>query len=195
MHCFIGERTDYHSDCKREHVIWYHRFYFTDQNCLLLPATTQLQFSKSGRFWFIMWSIHQVHWRDFIFAVIFTVDKHCSPFFKSNNCCDIRVILCQVQGSFVALILSQISNADLLKVSGDCVNFHLLCLWSIGFFVDFCYFLPQKIANCLALLPMSRVDGDSWSHMIQKIIIEINTLLTDYFQGVKGTRIKCLFFC
>ncbi|XP_074577774.1 uncharacterized protein LOC141834299 isoform X2 [Curcuma longa] len=46
--------------------------------------------------------------------------------------------------------------------------------------------LLKKIANCLAVLPMARVDENSQSLMMQKIILEINILLNDYFQGLEG---------
>ncbi|KAF4401269.1 hypothetical protein G4B88_014110 [Cannabis sativa] len=41
----------------------------------------------------------------------------------------------------------------------------------------------KKFANCLALLPKSRGDEDSWSLMMQKILIWINNHLNDTFQG------------
>jgi hypothetical protein len=43
----------------------------------------------------------------------------------------------------------------------------------------------QKLADCLALLPKSRGDEDSWSLMIQKIILLLNGLLNDAFQGLE----------
>lgn len=41
----------------------------------------------------------------------------------------------------------------------------------------------KKLAHCLALLPKSRGDEDSWSLMIQKILFLINGHLNDVFQG------------
>lgn len=41
----------------------------------------------------------------------------------------------------------------------------------------------QKLAHCLALLPKSKGDEESWSFMIQKILIWLNNHLNDAFQG------------
>ncbi|XP_062091771.1 uncharacterized protein LOC133797759 isoform X2 [Humulus lupulus] len=41
----------------------------------------------------------------------------------------------------------------------------------------------KKFAHCLALLPKSRGDEDSWSLMMQKVLIWINNHLNDTFQG------------
>ncbi|XP_070673656.1 uncharacterized protein [Malus domestica] len=41
----------------------------------------------------------------------------------------------------------------------------------------------KKLAYCLAVLPKSRGDEDSWSLMIQKILLLINGHLNDVFQG------------
>ncbi|OVA09040.1 hypothetical protein BVC80_9097g108 [Macleaya cordata] len=41
----------------------------------------------------------------------------------------------------------------------------------------------KKFANCLALLPKTRGDEESWSLMMQKILISINTHLSDALQG------------
>ncbi|KAM0011919.1 putative pre-rRNA-processing protein RIX1 [Helianthus debilis subsp. tardiflorus] len=43
----------------------------------------------------------------------------------------------------------------------------------------------KKLALCLSLLPKSRGDADSWYLMIQKILIAINVLLNDSFQGLE----------
>lgn len=48
----------------------------------------------------------------------------------------------------------------------------------------------KKLADCLALLPKSRGDEDSWSLMIQKIILLLNSLLNDAFQGLEEEA-KC----
>ncbi|GMY23428.1 proline-, glutamic acid- and leucine-rich protein 1 isoform X1 [Fagus crenata] len=50
--------------------------------------------------------------------------------------------------------------------------------------------LLKKLADCLALLPKSRGDEDSWSLMIQKIILLLNSLLNDAFQGLEEEA-KC----
>nr|XP_023881665.1 uncharacterized protein LOC111994038 [Quercus suber] len=42
----------------------------------------------------------------------------------------------------------------------------------------------KKLAHCLALLPKSRGDEDSWSLMIQKILLLLNAHLNDAFQGL-----------
>ncbi|KAG6483146.1 uncharacterized protein LOC122015805 [Zingiber officinale] len=46
--------------------------------------------------------------------------------------------------------------------------------------------LSKKIANCLALLPRAKGDEDTWSLMMQKIIIEIDILLNDPLQTLEG---------
>ncbi|KAM3732952.1 hypothetical protein ACB098_11G097400 [Castanea mollissima] len=43
----------------------------------------------------------------------------------------------------------------------------------------------KKLAHCLALLPKSRGDEDSWSLMIQKILLLLNVHLNDAFQGLE----------
>ncbi|CAL5363343.1 unnamed protein product [Camellia sinensis] len=43
----------------------------------------------------------------------------------------------------------------------------------------------QELGHCLALLPKSRGDEDSWSLMMQKILLSINVHLNDAFQGVE----------
>ncbi|KAA8547992.1 hypothetical protein F0562_004421 [Nyssa sinensis] len=43
----------------------------------------------------------------------------------------------------------------------------------------------KKYAHCLALLPKSRGDEDSWSLMMQKLLISINVNLTDAFAGLR----------
>ncbi|XP_059670318.1 uncharacterized protein LOC132315897 [Cornus florida] len=43
----------------------------------------------------------------------------------------------------------------------------------------------KKYAHCLALLPRSRGDEDSWSLMMQKLLISINLDLTAAFRGLK----------
>ncbi|KAG6481376.1 hypothetical protein ZIOFF_057976 [Zingiber officinale] len=65
-----------------------------------------------------------------------------------------------VQAALVAKIVPSSSNADLSK----------------------------KIANCLALLPMAKIDEDSWSLMMQQIIMEIDILLNYSLQGLEGGR-------
>ncbi|XP_022739284.1 uncharacterized protein LOC111291678 [Durio zibethinus] len=43
----------------------------------------------------------------------------------------------------------------------------------------------KKLGYCLALLPKSKGDKDSWSLMMQKILISINDYLNEAFQGVE----------
>lgn len=43
----------------------------------------------------------------------------------------------------------------------------------------------KKLALCLSLLPKSKGDVDTWSLMIHKILIAINILLNDSFQGLE----------
>ncbi|CAK9149218.1 unnamed protein product [Ilex paraguariensis] len=43
----------------------------------------------------------------------------------------------------------------------------------------------KKLGNCLALLPKSRGDEDSWSLMMQKILFLINIYLNEAFQGLE----------
>ncbi|OMO90801.1 Armadillo-like helical [Corchorus capsularis] len=43
----------------------------------------------------------------------------------------------------------------------------------------------EKLAYCLALLPKSKGDEDSWYIMMQKILLSINDHLNDAFQGVE----------
>jgi len=46
----------------------------------------------------------------------------------------------------------------------------------------------QKLAHCLALLPKSKGDEESWSVMMQKILISINEQLNLTFEGVEEGR-------
>ncbi|GKE10286.1 proline-, glutamic acid- and leucine-rich protein 1, partial [Tanacetum coccineum] len=43
----------------------------------------------------------------------------------------------------------------------------------------------KKLARCLSLLPKSKGDEDSWSLMIYKVLVAINVLLNDSFQGLE----------
>ncbi|KAL4576739.1 hypothetical protein LXL04_012838 [Taraxacum kok-saghyz] len=43
----------------------------------------------------------------------------------------------------------------------------------------------KKLAVCLSLLPKSKGDEDSWSVLFQKLLIAINILLNDSFQGLE----------
>ncbi|XP_076957395.1 uncharacterized protein LOC143632860 isoform X1 [Bidens hawaiensis] len=45
--------------------------------------------------------------------------------------------------------------------------------------------MVKKLAVCLSLLPKSKGDTDSWYLMIQKVLIAINVLLNDAFQGLE----------
>ncbi|KAD7479898.1 hypothetical protein R6Q59_008731 [Mikania micrantha] len=45
--------------------------------------------------------------------------------------------------------------------------------------------MVKKLARCLSLLPKSKGDADSWSLMIQKVLIAINVLLNDSYQGLE----------
>ncbi|KAL0538644.1 hypothetical protein IC582_022795 [Cucumis melo] len=42
----------------------------------------------------------------------------------------------------------------------------------------------KKLARCLASLPKSKGDEDSWSLLIQKILLSINSQLNEVFQGI-----------
>ncbi|KAF3653720.1 putative cytochrome c oxidase assembly protein COX15-like [Capsicum annuum] len=48
----------------------------------------------------------------------------------------------------------------------------------------------EKLGYCLALLPKSRGDEDSWLLMMQKIMLSINNLLNDSFQGLEKETIR-----
>eukprot|EP01018_Ginkgo_biloba_P039045 Gb_24485 [translate_table: standard] len=50
------------------------------------------------------------------------------------------------------------------------------------------YNLDKKFARCLAFLPRARSDGDSWYIMMQKVLLAINALLNDAFQGLEDGR-------
>ncbi|KAJ4972716.1 hypothetical protein NE237_005890 [Protea cynaroides] len=50
--------------------------------------------------------------------------------------------------------------------------------------------ISKKLSHCLALLPKSRGDADSWSLMMQKILILINVHLNYAFQGLEEET-KC----
>ncbi|XP_071707764.1 uncharacterized protein [Rutidosis leptorrhynchoides] len=43
----------------------------------------------------------------------------------------------------------------------------------------------KKLAHCLSSLPKSSADKESWSLMVQKVLIAINVLLNDSFQGLE----------
>ncbi|KAL5724950.1 hypothetical protein ACHQM5_008150 [Ranunculus cassubicifolius] len=45
--------------------------------------------------------------------------------------------------------------------------------------------LSKKLAYCLALLPRTKGDEESWSIMLQKILIYINSQLNEAFQGLE----------
>lgn len=49
----------------------------------------------------------------------------------------------------------------------------------------------QKLAHCLALLPKSKGDEESWSVMLQKILILINDQLNLKFEGLEEGRCWC----
>ncbi|XP_004249969.1 uncharacterized protein [Solanum lycopersicum] len=48
----------------------------------------------------------------------------------------------------------------------------------------------KKLGYCLALLPKSRGDEDSWVLMMQKIMLSINIQLNDVFQGLEKETIR-----
>lgn len=66
------------------------------------------------------------------------------------------------------------------------------CLYNLRFFFfliqekKWFVVVVQKIARCLALLPRIKGDEDSWSIMMQKIIIEIDMLLSNALEGLEG---------
>ncbi|CAN1226406.1 Proline-, glutamic acid- and leucine-rich protein 1, partial [Linum perenne] len=49
-------------------------------------------------------------------------------------------------------------------------------------------FVIQKLAYCLALLPKSRGDEDSWLLLIRKILLLLNGYLTDVFDGLEDAN-------
>lgn len=51
-------------------------------------------------------------------------------------------------------------------------------------------FNNQRLAHCLALLPKSRGDEESWSLMMQKILLLINGHLNDAFQGLEEGTVE-----
>ncbi|PKA60467.1 hypothetical protein AXF42_Ash017873 [Apostasia shenzhenica] len=46
----------------------------------------------------------------------------------------------------------------------------------------------KKFAQCLAHLPNVKADGDSWCLIMQKILVVINSTLTDAFQGLEEEK-------
>ncbi|KAG0477926.1 hypothetical protein HPP92_012645 [Vanilla planifolia] len=46
----------------------------------------------------------------------------------------------------------------------------------------------KKLAYCLAMLPNAKGDEDSWFLIMQKLIIAINSILTDAFQGLEEEK-------
>ncbi|KAK7275322.1 hypothetical protein RIF29_16435 [Crotalaria pallida] len=50
--------------------------------------------------------------------------------------------------------------------------------------------MSKKLAHCLALLPKSRGDVESWSMMLQKILIAINDQLDFAFQGLEEETMR-----
>lgn len=58
------------------------------------------------------------------------------------------------------------------------------------------YSISQKLAHCLALIPKSKGDEESWLLMIQKILLSINRHLNDVFQGFEEGRLRYdITFC
>jgi hypothetical protein len=47
------------------------------------------------------------------------------------------------------------------------------------------YVILQKMSVALALLPYTRGDSGSWSAIMQKLLISINFLLNDIFEGLE----------
>ncbi|XP_044462220.1 proline-, glutamic acid- and leucine-rich protein 1-like isoform X3 [Mangifera indica] len=79
-------------------------------------------------------------------------------------------LLCTILTSFPASVHRYHDNAEVAIVS--------------KLFSGSCSFkMMKKLAYCLALLPKSKGDDDSWCSMIQKILLLINVHLNDFFDG------------
>ena len=50
--------------------------------------------------------------------------------------------------------------------------------------------MSKKLARCLALLPKARADEESWSLMLQKILVVINDQSNFAFQGIKEETMR-----
>lgn len=53
----------------------------------------------------------------------------------------------------------------------------------------------QKLSCCLASLPKSRGDEDSWSLMMQKVLLSLSSLLNSTLEGLEeGIKCICIKF-
>lgn len=86
----------------------------------------------------------------------------------------------QAEAAVVSKIVSGKCSVKLMKVRAV-LNVWYCSHWHgnlLGFYL-------QELGHCLALLPKSRGDEESWSLMMQKILLRINVHLNDAFQGVE----------
>ncbi|XP_057969330.1 uncharacterized protein LOC131158473 isoform X2 [Malania oleifera] len=81
-------------------------------------------------------------------------------------------LLCTIITFFPSSLLRQYANAEATIVSK---------ILSGRSSID----LLKKYAQCLALLPRSRGDEESWALMMEKILISINVYLSDAFLGLE----------
>ncbi|XP_057436225.1 uncharacterized protein LOC130728696 [Lotus japonicus] len=87
-------------------------------------------------------------------------------------------VLCTIITSFPSSILHHDNDKDNDKTVESAIVSKLL---TGGFSLD----ILKNLAHCLALLPKSRGDEESWSLMMQKILILINVQLNLAFQGLE----------
>lgn len=94
----------------------------------------------------------------------------------------IKKIVLQAEAAIVTKLIYGKCNPNMLKV------WPFSILWPVNgdkISLTPTFFLDQKLALCLSLLPKSKGDEDTWSLMIHKILIAINILLNDSFQGLE----------
>lgn len=98
----------------------------------------------------------------------------------------------QIETAIASKILSAKCSDDILKV----MSFFSESVWWLALQASYVrnknwhykhhvFVLFQKLAHCLALLPRLRGDEESWSLMIQKVLLSINSHLNDLFQGLE----------
>lgn len=103
---------------------------------------------------------------------------------------EVNIKLKEVRG---CMLLDYIIGVVLTKLSPFIFFPSLIVCDDIAFWVDKPLPFPlQKFARALASLPSVRVSEESWSLMIQKILIVVNNLLNDAFIGLEEGRFSCL---
>ncbi|CAJ1950342.1 unnamed protein product [Sphenostylis stenocarpa] len=91
-------------------------------------------------------------------------------------------LLCTITTSFPFSIRNHYDSIDV-----DCVESAIaLKLLNGGCSLD----LSKKLAHCLALLPKSKGDNESWSVMMQKILVLINDQLNLAFHGLEEETMR-----